>query len=64
MCSMIFMGMENVLFYLVIIAGIISGLILIKELFINILFKVEYYLDWKDRDENLEPKVKKRYIKR
>ena len=61
---MIFMGMENVLFYLVIIAGIISGLILIKELFINILFKVEYYHDWKDRDENLEPKVKKRYIKR
>ena len=56
--------MENVLFYLVIFAGIISGLILIKELFINILFKVEYYYDWKDRDENLEPKIKKRYVKR
>jgi len=61
---MIFMGMENVLYYLVVVAGIISGLILIKELFINILFKIEYYYDWKDRDENLEPKIKRRYIKR
>lgn len=56
--------MSDLLFYVLVSLGVITSLVLIIKLTINLLFKVEYYHDWKDRDENMEPKIKKRYVKR
>jgi hypothetical protein len=55
------MGMENVLCYII---GSVFGLILLFAIITRLLFKIEYYPDYKDRDNNLEPKIKKRYVKR
>jgi|VirMetMinimDraft_7_1064189.scaffolds.fasta_scaffold00214_27 hypothetical protein len=56
--------MSDLLFYVLVSLGIIISLVLVIKLTMNLLFKVEYYHDWKDRDENMEPKIKKRYVKR
>ena len=56
--------MNDLLFYVLVSLGVITSLVLLIKLTINLLFKVEYYPDWKDRDENMEPKIKKRYVKR
>ena len=56
--------MSDLLFYVLVSLGIIISLVLVIKLTMSLLFKVEYYHDWKDRDENMEPKIKKRYVKR
>lgn len=56
--------MNDLLFCVLVSLGVVSSLVLIIKLTITLLFKVEYYQDWKDRDENMEPKIKKRYVKR
>ena len=56
--------MEQLFNYFIYILGIVCGLFVIKELIMNILFEIKWYVDWNDKDENGNYKMKRKYTKR
>jgi len=50
--------------YFIYILGIVCGLFVIKELIMNILFEIEWYVDWNDKDDDGNYKMKRKYTKR
>jgi hypothetical protein len=62
--GLVFIGMEQLFNYFLYVLGIICGLFVIKELIMNILFEIEWYVDWNDKDEDGNYKMKRKYTKR
>lgn len=58
------MGMEQLFNYFLYVLGMVCGLFVIKELIMNILFEIEWYVDWNDKDDDGNYKMKRKYTKR